>query len=189
MSLQRLGLIRAERHEGTGLCLAWLLLRNVCPGLLSSPWAGTDWAPLLSSVFLWTSQLYHSQTEFVYKMSRVHCCSPLNSPRKCIWEQALTGCYSNMVWLSSQTNMAKAGQKHKAQSWYSNPERQFILPGSSYKPDPQIKNKQNSLSSVFVDTIWALWLYLDVKPTSYDWCPKFLLSPSQHSLFRHRIQV
>lgn len=39
----------------------------------------------------------------------------------------------------SETNMAKAGQKHKAQSWYSNPEQQFILPRSSYKPDPHIK--------------------------------------------------
>lgn len=82
-----------------------------------------------------------SQTESVYKMSRVHCCSPLNSPRKCIWEQAFTGCYSDMVWFSISQRLIWLRQgkntRHKAGT-QRNPEQQFILPRSSYKPDPQI---------------------------------------------------
>lgn len=55
----------------------------------------------------------------------------------------------------SETNMAKAGQKHKAQSWYSNAEQQFILPRNSYKP--HIKKTPNpSLSCILADAVWAL---------------------------------
>lgn len=113
-------------HRRSWTVLAWLQLSNVCPGLLSTP--GQVQTELLCSALLPLQPASSptvrlcSQTEFVYKISQAHCCSPLNSPRKYIGDiQMWCGSPSlRLMWLRQGKNT-----RHKAGTQTQNSNSSF----------------------------------------------------------------
>lgn len=172
--LQGLGLIRRKNWTVSGLASAEECVARVDLSLsrykLSSS-ALFSFEPLSSTTV--------GQTEFVYKLSQAHCCSPLNSSRKCIGVVQIW-CSSpsfRLMWLREGKNT-----RHKAGTQTQNSNSSFQ--GVATSLILTFKKQTNRFSSILADTIWAVWLYLVDKPTSCDWYQKFLLNSS---LFWHRI--
>lgn len=149
--------IRGQSTEGTGQCLAWLCWA-MSPGFLSSP--EQVQTELLCSALLSfqpvssTTVSLCSQTEFVYKMSQAHCCSPLNSPRKHIGDiQIWCGSPSlRLIWLRQGKNT-----RHKAGTQTQNSNSSFQGVATSLilkfkKPNKQIfiHFSRHSVGSVIV---------------------------------------
>lgn len=173
--LQRLGLVRGERHVRS--CIVSGFCWGIC-GLGDSPVPEQVQTELLCSALFSQSaspQWVHAAKQNLFiKWTKFIAVLHSTAPGNVFGNRPSLGvtqiwCGSpslTLMWLRQAKNT-----RHKAGTQIQNSNSSFQGVATSLILKLEKKPKPNRLSSILAATIWAVWLYLDVKPTRSWWTP------------------